>query len=171
MAGNEANGKFFEAVNANSDAVIDAIRGANDRGHRITAALIEEAQEGQREAVQLARKWAAAPMDIPGFFSAIVESGTKAQGRALEVGRQFFSEMGEAQRETRDLFTKMFQANREMGEAGAEFARGVTGRAGEAVQSVTSRANEAAKSVASSAEADGRRAVREAARSVESSAE
>jgi hypothetical protein len=122
--------------------------------------MIEEAQEGQREMVELARKWWAAPLDIPGFYSAVVESGTKAQGRAMEVSRQFFTEMSDAQKETRDFFQRVFQANRSVGEATADIARGVTNRAGEAVRSVSQ-----------TAEADGRRAVREAARSVESSAD
>ena len=48
MAGNDAAQKIFEALNESSDAFIDAVRASNDRGHRFSAAVIEQAQESQR---------------------------------------------------------------------------------------------------------------------------
>lgn len=135
MAGNDAADKLFEAWNESADALVDAIRAANDRGHRVSAALIEQAQEGQRETVELAKKWIAAPFDLMGFYSALVESTTKAQGRALEVTRQWFGEMADAQKETRQLLQRMMTANRSAGEATVEAARGMLTRASEATQS------------------------------------
>lgn len=137
MAGNDAATKFFEAVNDTSDAVIDAVRAANDRGHRVSAAMIEQAQESQREAVDLAKKFIAAPLDIPGFYSTVVENTTKAQGRALEATRQWFGEMAEAQKETREIFQRMIKANRLANDATIETARELLSQANDTVRSAT----------------------------------
>lgn len=137
MAGNDAAGKFFEALNESSDALIDAIRAANDRGHRVSTALIESAQEGQREATELAKRWIAAPFDLAGFYSTVIESATRAQGRALEVTRQWFGELADAQKETREILQRVVKANRAVNEASVDVARGVFSRATEAVQSST----------------------------------
>jgi hypothetical protein len=141
MAGNDAATKFFEAINETSDAVIDAIRAANDRGHRVSAALIEQAQENQREAVELAKKFIAAPLDVPGLYSSMVENATKAQGRALDATRQWFGELAEAQKETREIFQRMVKANRTASEATVETARGLFNRASETLQSSTNQSN------------------------------
>ncbi len=159
MAGNDTAWKFFEALNEGSDALIDAVRAANDRGHRFSTALIEEAQEGQREAVELTKKWAAAPLDFLGFYSSLMETTTKAQGRALDVTRQWFGEMTDAQKETRELLEHMVSANRTAGEATVQVARGIFSRASEAVQSATQPAEVAAGG------GDGRRTSREQTRS------
>lgn len=135
MAGNDAAGKFFEALNESADALIDATRAANDRGHRVSTALIESAQEGQRETVDLLKKWIAAPFDIAGLYSTLIESATRAQGRALEVTRQWFGELADAQKETREILQRVVTANRAVNEATADVARGVFSRATETVQS------------------------------------
>ena len=134
MAGNEATTKFFEALNESSDAFIDAVRAANDRSHRVSTAIIEQTQEGQREAVELAKKWIAAPFDLLGLYGSLVENSTKAQGRALEVTRLWFGELSDAQKETRDIVQRMVGANRSASEATIELARGAFSRATEAVQ-------------------------------------
>ena len=135
----EATTKYYEALNETSDAVIDAIRAANDRGHRFTTALIEQAQESQRDAVEFTRKWAEAPFDVIGLMSAITENTTKAQGRALDATRQLSGELSEAQKETREVFQKVVNANRAAGEASVEVARGAFSRASTAVQKVADR--------------------------------
>ena len=163
MAGNDAARKFFEAWNESSDAFIDAVRTANDRGHRFTTALIEEAQEGQRAAVELAKKWAAAPFDFFGLYGTLMETSTKAQGRALDVSRQWFGEVADMQKETRDYLQRLGAANRTAGEAGVELARGVLTRASDAIQS-------ASQSMAAASGGNGRRtATREPARTREGS--
>ncbi len=137
MANADAASKYYEALNETSDAVIDAIRAANDRGHRFTTALIEQAQESQREAVELTRKWAESPFDIIGLLSSLTESTTKAQGRALDTTRQLFGELSDVQKETRDVVQKVINANRTAGEASVELARGAFSRATTAVQTAT----------------------------------
>ncbi len=137
MAANEATAKLFDAMNESSDAMVDAVRAANDRGHRFSTALIEQAQESQREAVELTRKWIDAPLDFLGLLTSITETTTKAQGRALDATRQWFGEMAEAQQESRDVIQRMVNANRSAGEATVELTRGIFTRANEAVQSAT----------------------------------
>ena len=134
MANEDAASKYYEALNETSDAVIDAIRAANDRGHRFTTALIEQAQESQREAVEVTRKWAESPFDLIGLLSSLTESTTKAQGRALDTTRQLFGELSDVQKETRDVVQKVINANRTAGEASVELARGAFSRATSAVQ-------------------------------------
>jgi hypothetical protein len=164
MAGNDAAGKLFEAMNEGSDALIDAVRAANDRGHRFSTALIEEAQEGQREAVELAKKWVAAPLDLLGLYGSLLQTTTKAQGRALDVTRQWFGEMSEAQKETRDMLQRMVRANRSAGEATVELTRGIFTRASEAVQSAAQSAT------AATGGGDGRKTSREPAKASEAPA-
>lgn len=148
MAGKEGTAKFFEAANETSDALIDATRAANDRAHRFTAAVLQEVQEGQRETVELTKRWAEAPLDIFGFYSGLIETTTKAQGRALDVTRQWFGELSEMQKETRETVQKLISANRAANEASIEIARGVFSRATEFASSNGDgrRARETAKS-------------------------
>lgn len=141
MANDEATSKYYEALNETSDAVIDAIRAANNRGHRFTTALIEQAQENQRDAAEITKKWAAAPFDMIGLMSSITESTTKAQGRALDATRQLFSEISDAQKESRDVMQRVIAANRTAGEASVDIARGALSRATTAVQTATERSN------------------------------
>lgn len=133
MADNDVSSKFYDALNEGSDAIIDTIRAANDRNHRFATALIEEAQERQREGVDLAKKWIAAPFDFVGFYSSLIENSTKAQGRALNVTRQLLSEATDIQKETRQVLERVASANRTAGEATADMARGMVSRATQAV--------------------------------------
>jgi len=155
MANEEATTKYYEALNETSDAVINAVRAANNRGHRFTTALIEQAQENQREAAEITQKWAAAPFDMIGLMSSITESTTKAQGRALDATRQLFSEFADAQKETRDVMQRVVTANRTAGEASVDIARGAVPRATNAMQTATERSNgKAPTSKASSSKTD-----------------
>ncbi len=152
MAANEATGKLFDAMNESSDAMIDAIRAASDRGHRFSAAVIEQAQESQREAVELTRRWIDAPLDFLGLLTSMTETTTKAQGRALDATRQWFGEMGDAQKESRDMIQRVVNANRAAGEATLELTRGIFTRANEVVQSATvGNGRKAAKTTAAAA--------------------
>jgi hypothetical protein len=167
MAGNEATSTFFEALNESYDAFIDGVRRANDRGHRFSTALIEDAQRGQREAAELARQWLDAPMDLQGIASRAVDTASKAQGRTLDAARQFLSEMSEAQTEAREVLERIARANRSAGEAAVDVARGAFNRAGETVQSATRNITDNARNVVEDARATNREPVR-ASTSIES---
>lgn len=150
MANTDASSRYYEALNETSDAMIDAIRAANDRGHRFTTALIEQAQESQRDAVEFTRKWVESPFDLIGLLSMWTESTTKAQGRALDATRQLFGELSDVQKESRDVIQKVINANRTAGEASVEMARGAFSRATTAVQNATEGNGRKAASTAKS---------------------
>ena len=56
--------KFFNAVNEVYDTLLDAVKSANDRGYRVSRKLIDEVERGQREAIDLTRRFATAPRDV-----------------------------------------------------------------------------------------------------------
>ncbi len=134
MANDDGATKFFDALNENYDALIDAIRTANDRGHRISASMIEGAQQSQRDAVELGKQWADAPLDMVNLSSSLLEATTKAQKRALEVTGQWFDELTEAQKEAQDVLQRMVAANRSAGEAVVDLSRGIFSRTSEAIR-------------------------------------
>ena len=163
--GNGTANRVYDSLNDGYDAIIDAVRAANDRGHRVSTALIEDAQRSQREAVELVKRWADAPLDILGLYSVFVENTTKVQSRALEATREWFGEMANAQQENRQVIQRIATANRAAGEAAMDAARGAFTRAGEVVQSASANANRPAPAPTAG---DGRRS-RETARTSESS--
>ena len=119
--------KYFEALTDSYDAILEAIKAGNERGYRISQNLLADAQRGQRESVELGKKFAADPTDVGGLYRAMMESATKAQGRTLELARQIFDELSDSRGETRETFEKVFKASREAGEAAVEATRDVVG--------------------------------------------
>ena len=148
--------KYFEALTESYDAIIEAAKAGNERGFRASNNLLAEAQRGQRESVELGKKFASDPTDIAGFYRAIMESTTKAQGRALELTRQMFDELSESRTETRDVIEKVVKAQRAAGEAAVEAVRDVAtvtaDRVRTGVERVTNRAAGAAEDAASATE-------------------
>jgi len=155
MAKTETIDQFFGAVTDAYDALLDAARAANDRGYRVSRRLIDEMERGQREAVDLTRKVAAAPRDVAGFYSGTVRSLTDAQGRALDLTRQLLDEVTDTQRESRDTFRRVIEANRTAGQAAIAATREqvtkTTAAATTAASKVTQNVNGRAKAAASTA--------------------
>jgi DNA anti-recombination protein RmuC len=155
MATNSAVDKYFEALTESYDAIIDAIKLGNERGYRVSSSLLSEAQRGQREAVELGRTFAGDPTDVGGFYRAMMESTTKAQGRALELTRQMFDELSESRSEARETIEKVVKAQRAAGEAAVAAARDVAGttadRVRTGVERVTNRAAGEAEDAAGAA--------------------
>ncbi|HYM14807.1 MAG TPA: hypothetical protein VEZ14_04560 [Dehalococcoidia bacterium] len=141
--------KYFEALTESYDAIIEAVKAGNERGYRISSNLITEAQKGQKDALELGRKFAEDPTDLGGFYRSMMEATTTAQGRALELARQMFDEMSESRTETREVIEKVIKAQRTAGEAAVEAARGVASTTAERVRTgverVTTRAGVQAK--------------------------
>jgi hypothetical protein len=158
MAKNSAVDKYFEALNESYDAIIEAIKAGNERGYRVSATLLTEAQRGQREATQLGRKFAEDPTDVAGFYRAMMESTTKAQGRALELTRQMFSELSESGGETRETIEKVVRAQRAAGEAAVEAARDVAGTTAERVRTGVNRVTNRAAATAENAAGEAKEA-------------
>ena len=85
MASTDDIDRFFDAVNDAYDALLDAVKTANDRGYRVSRKLIDEVERGQREAVYLTRRLETAPRDVAGFYTAAVRNVTDIQGRTLDL--------------------------------------------------------------------------------------
>ena len=139
--------KYFGALTESYDAIIGAIKAGNERGFRVSNNLLAEAQRGQRESVEIGKQFAADPTDIGAFYRAVMESTTKAQGRALELARQMFDELSESRNEARETIEKVVKAQRAAGEAAVEAVRDVASvtvdRVRTGVGRVTHRAQEA----------------------------
>ncbi len=123
--------KFFNAVDDAYDVILDTIKAGTDRGYRVSKGLIEQAEKGQREAVELAHTIVKAPTNLGKTTGAVVETLTKTQGRILETSRQWLDEALDTQQEGREALRRWIDANREAGEAVIEASRGVFGKAQE----------------------------------------
>ena len=123
--------KFFDAVDEAYDVILDTIKAGADRGYRVSKGLIDQAEKGQREALDLAHTIATLPADPGKASSAVVETLTKTQGRVLETSRQWLDEALDSQQEGREALRRWIDANRQAGEAVIEVSRGLFGRAQE----------------------------------------
>jgi len=123
--------KFFGAVDDAYDVILDTIKAGSDRRYRVSKGLIEQAEKGQREALELAHTIAKSPTDLGKASAAVVETLTKTQGRILETSRQWLDEALDSQQERREGLRRWIDANRQAGEAVVEASRGVFGRAQE----------------------------------------
>ena len=139
MTRSTAADKYFEALTESYDAIIEAVKAGNERGFRVSNNLLAEAQKGQRESVELGKKLAEDPTDIGGFYRAMMESATQAQGRALELARQMFDELSESRNEGRDVIEKVVKAQRAAGEAAVEAVRDVASTTAERVRTGVTR--------------------------------
>lgn len=129
MSNKENIDKFFEAINDSYDALLDAVKTANDRGYRVSRRLIDEVERGQRDAVDLTQRLASAPRDVAGFYTAAVRNVTDVQSRTLDLTRQFLDEVADSGREARDTVRKVVEANRDAGQAAISATRDAVQRA------------------------------------------
>lgn len=138
MASKDSVDQFFDSVNVAYDALLDAVKSANDRGYRVSRKLIDEVEQAQRDTIDLGRRFATAPVDVAGNASTVVRSLTEAQSRTLDLARQILDEVADSGREARDTARKVIEANREAGQAAVEATRNTVKRAGPAVESAVS---------------------------------
>lgn len=134
MPKTESQEKFFDALNDSYDAIIAAIKAGNERGFRFSKTLIEEVETGQKEVLELARKWAGAPTDVAGFLGSVVEAMAKAQGRGLVLARDWLLEASDARSEAREAIQRVVKANQAATQAGVEAARSLLTNAAEAAR-------------------------------------
>ncbi len=128
--------KFFGAVDDAYDIVLDTLKAGVDRGYRVSQGLIEQAQAGQQEAVELAATIVKSPTDLAKSSGAVVETVTKTQGRVLGLSRQWLDEAMDAQQEGREALRRLIDANRQAGEAVIQSSRGLAGRAQERARQI-----------------------------------
>ncbi len=135
MAESNATQTPLEAFSETYDVLIHGIKATSDRAHRLSTALIEDAQQGQRERLQMAKTWAERPLDLASFSSSLVETVTRSQGRSFEFASRWVGELAEAQREFGDGLRRVLTANRSVATATAGAARDLVNRAREGPQS------------------------------------
>src|SRR4029450_10606121 len=93
-----------------SDAILDRqagvfalIRSAAERNHRFTRSLIESPRQGNREWLEVGRRWVTRPTDVTGVYEAIADAVGNAQERTIALAREWFEDALDTQRETRQL--------------------------------------------------------------------
>jgi sugar phosphate isomerase/epimerase len=128
--------KFFGAVDDAYDIILDTLKAGVDRRYRVSKGLIDQAQAGQQEAVELAATIAQSPTSLASASGAVVQTLTGTQGRVLELSRQWLDEAMDARQEGREALRRMIDANRQAGQAVVESSRGLAGRAQERARQI-----------------------------------
>ncbi len=126
--------KFFHAVDEAYDVMLDTIRAGAERGYRVSKGLIDQAEKGQRETLNLAHTIAKSPADLSKASSAVVETLTKTQGHVLQISREWLDEALDSQQEGREVLRRWIDANRQAGEAVVEASRELFGKAQESAR-------------------------------------
>ena len=120
--------RIVSAMSDSSLAVVEAVKAGNERAYRVSTMLIEEAERGQREMLEVVRRFAQDPTGLAGLTGTVVDKATAAQSRAFELTRHWFEELSDASKETRDTLQRVVQANREASQATVESFRGLLSR-------------------------------------------
>jgi hypothetical protein len=128
--------KFFGAVDDAYDIILDTLRAGVDRRYRVSKGLIEQAQAGQQQVVELASTIAKSPTDLASSSAAVVQTLTKTQGRVLELSRQWLDEAMDTRQEGREALRRLIDANRQAGQAVIESSRGLAGQAQERARQI-----------------------------------
>lgn len=126
VATNEQVQQYFDALLASYDILTTAVENASERGAKISRQLAADVSKGQRDAIELGRKFAAEPTDLGQFYTALLEATTAAQARALAFSQVAYSEALGASVDTRATIEKLVDANRETSKAALEVARRFT---------------------------------------------
>ena len=100
--------RFLDAVIERQATVFDAIRSSNDRYHRFNRSLIEGARQGSRDWAEVGRRWLLNPTDIVGLYESASEAVGNSQARTLALTREWFEDVVESQRETREVVRQGF---------------------------------------------------------------
>ncbi len=129
MAESRATGTPLDAFSETYDVLIQGIKATSDRTHRLSTALIEDAQQDQRERLQLAKRWVERPFDLPNLSASLVETVTRSQGRALAFASHGLLELADAQREFGEGFRRVMAANQDASRATVDAARNLVSRA------------------------------------------
>jgi hypothetical protein len=115
--------RLFEAANEYFDAMFAAVKATEGRGHKVSQALIAEAQQEQREFTEVARQWVDAPTHLTENLTAMLEAQTRVQERALDIIKDTFGGAGDYRAEMQDAVQRMIKANADAGRATVEVAR------------------------------------------------
>ena len=122
-------GKFFDAINETYGAFISGIEAAEERGHRVSQRLLNEARKSEEEVSALARTWVDAPSSVYENLEAMIDAQTRARHRALELARDSLKGAEAYRAEVREALRRMIRANRTGADAVVDVARSATSRA------------------------------------------
>jgi|SRR3990172_4963581 len=98
-----ATDRLSNAILERQVGIFDAIRSSTDRNHRFTRSLIESARQGNRDWLEVGRRWVTNPTDVTGIYEAVSDAIGNAQTRTLALSREWFEDTVETQRESRAL--------------------------------------------------------------------
>lgn len=115
--------RLFDATNEYFDALFAAIKATEERGHKISVAVIDEAQKEQKEFLEVGRQWVDAPTHLTENLTAMLEAQTRAQERALDIIKDTFGGAGDYRADMQDAVQRMIKANAEAGRATVQVAR------------------------------------------------
>lgn len=115
-----ATDRLSNAILERQAGIFDAIRSSTDRNHRFSRSLIESARQGNRDWLEVGRRWVTNPTDVTGIYEAVSDAVGNAQTRTLALSREWFEDAVETQRESRALLRQGLGDAREVVErAGA----------------------------------------------------
>jgi predicted NBD/HSP70 family sugar kinase len=133
MAETAVPNRFFDAINETYDALLSAIEAGELRGHKVSQTVLEEARKGEKELVELMRRWVDTPTNVFDNLGAMIDAQARAQRRALELAQASLEGAGEYGGEVREAFRRVIKANRVAAEATVEVAREAAQRSVERV--------------------------------------
>jgi hypothetical protein len=93
--------RLTNAILERQASVFDLIRANSDRNHRFTRSLIESYRQGNRDWLEVSRRWVKNPADVTGIYEAVSEAIGNAQQRTIALSREWFEDTVESQRESR----------------------------------------------------------------------
>ena len=95
--------RLSQAILERQAGIFDVMRSVTDRNHRFTRSLIESARQGNRDLLEVGRRWAKRPTDVTGIYDAIADAVGNSQQRTIALSREWFEDVVETQRENRQL--------------------------------------------------------------------
>jgi hypothetical protein len=114
--------RYFEAVNASYDALVDAAENGSKHGSAVWSRLVADARGAQKDALALGEKVIGKPAD-PQTYGALLEATMKSQERALGFAKLIFEEASNTGSEARAALERVVAANRTVAEAAAEVTK------------------------------------------------
>lgn len=95
--------RLSSAILERQASIFDLIRNTSDRNHRFTRSLIESYRQGNRDWLEVGRRWAINPTNVTGIYEALSDAIGNGQQRTIALSREWFEDAVESQREGRQL--------------------------------------------------------------------
>ncbi len=94
--------RFFDSAIERQGTLFDLVRNNNERSHRFSRSVIEGARQGNRDLLEVGRRWITNPTDIVAVYEAMSEAVSNSQSRFLALSREAIEDFVESQREGRE---------------------------------------------------------------------